>query len=128
MGWQTCGSVNEPWNSMDAFNVQWLLPVGERANRNEWRWSGENAEKFSAITDEIGNLPLGDPAIDDLFVEAMGYWFEDLPVIPITQAKKIIPFSNKYWTNWPTADNPYIHPPTWWQHTHAILHELEPAQ
>jgi peptide/nickel transport system substrate-binding protein len=127
VGWQTCGSVNEPWASLDTFNTSWLTPVGERTaeNGNAWRWSGERADAYSAIVDEMGVLPLGDPQLDDLFVEAMEIWLEELPAIPVTQAKKIIPFSNTYWTNWPTADNAYIHPPTWWQHTHAIIHNLE---
>ena len=128
MGWQTCGSVNEPWASMDRFNVRWLKPVGERATGNAWRWSGEAAEAYSAIVDEIGVLPLGDPRIDDLYVEATKIWFDELPVIPITQARKIIPFDTTYWTNWPTFENDYIHPPTWWQHTHVIIHNLKPAQ
>lgn len=127
MGWQTCGSVNEPWASLDTFNTQWLTPVGERGNFNNWRWSGEAADAYSAIVDEIGVLPLGDPQIDELFVEAMDLWFDELPVIPITQARKIIPFNNTYWTNWPTAENNYIHPPTWWQSTHPIIHALESA-
>ncbi len=128
MGWQTCGSVNEPWASMDTMNTKWLRPVGERANGNQWRWSGEAADAYSAIVDEIGVLALGDPQIDELFVEAMDIWFSELPVIPITQARKIIPFSNTYWTNWPSAENNYIHPPTWWQSTHPIIHALEPAK
>ncbi|HIC89653.1 MAG TPA: hypothetical protein EYP04_09670, partial [Anaerolineae bacterium] len=128
MGWQTCGSVNEPWASLDTFNVRWLKPVGERASNDEWRWSGPAAEEYSKIVDEIGSLPLGDPKIDDLFVKAMWIWFDELPVIPITQAKKIIPFDTTYWKGWPTAKNDYIHPPTWWQHTHAIIQHLEPAK
>ncbi|MCI0399062.1 MAG: ABC transporter substrate-binding protein [Chloroflexi bacterium] len=130
VGWQTCGSVNEPWASMDTFNTNWLKPVGERVqdNQNAWRWSGEAADSYSAIVDEIGSLPLGDPRIDELFVEAMGYWMAELPVIPITQAKKIIPFNTTYWTGWPTAENNYMHPPTWWQSTHMIIHNLQPAQ
>jgi peptide/nickel transport system substrate-binding protein len=130
VGWQTCGSVNEPWASLDTFNTKWLKPVGERAadNQNAWRWSGEAADAYSAIVDEMGTLPLGDPKLDDLFVQAMDYWMAELPVIPVTQAKKIIPFDNTYWTGWPTAADPYIHPPTWWQHTHVIIHNLQPAQ
>lgn len=127
MGWMTCGSVNEPWNSLDTFNVQWLLPVDERASRNQWRWSGPAAEEFSAIVDEMGTLPLGDPQVEELFLQAMDIWFDELPVIPITQAKKIIPFDTTYWTGWPTAADDYIHPPTWWQHTHLIIHNLEPT-
>ncbi|MEM7031093.1 MAG: ABC transporter substrate-binding protein [Chloroflexota bacterium] len=128
MGWQTCGSVNEPWATMDTFNTKFLAPAGERAEKNAWRWSGDKADAYSAIVDEIGVLPLGDPAIDDLFLEATELWLSELPVIPVTEARKIIPFDTTYWTNWPTAENNYIHPPTWWQHFHAIIHELEPAQ
>ena len=61
MGWQTCASVNEPWASMDTMNVRHLVPVGERAadNRNSWRWSGEAAESYGALVDEMGTLPPG---------------------------------------------------------------------
>lgn len=128
MGWQACGSVNEPWASMDTFNTSWLKPVGERADGNPWRWSGEAADAYSAIVDEIGSLPLGDPAIDTLYNEAMSIWFDELPVIPVTQAKKIIPFDTTYWVGWPTFEDDYIHPPTWWQHTQVIIHNLKPAK
>jgi peptide/nickel transport system substrate-binding protein len=130
VGWQTCGSVNEPWKSMDTMNARHLVPVGERAadDRNSWRWSGEAAERYGALVDEMGNLPLGDPKIDELFVQAMEIWLEELPVIPVTQAKKIIPFNTTYWTGWPTADNNFIHPPTWWQgNTLKIILNLKPA-
>jgi peptide/nickel transport system substrate-binding protein len=115
---------------MDTFNTGWLKPVGERTadSQNGWRWSGEAADEYSAIVDEMGTLPLGDPAIDEMFVEAMRLWMAELPVIPITQAKKIIPFDTTYWTGWPTAENNYMHPPTWWQSTHAIIHNLQPVQ
>lgn len=127
MGWQTCGSVNEPWASLDTFNTSWLAPEGERADGNRWRWQGESAEAYSALVDEMGSLPLGDPQVEELFLQAMEIWFAELPVLPITQAKKVIPFDTTYWTNWPTAENDYIHPPTWWQHTHYIIHNLERA-
>ena len=128
LGWQTCGSVNEPWASMNTMNTRWLQPVGKRADDNEWRWSGDAADKYSSLVDRIGSLPLGDPKIDELFVEAMQIWFRELPVIPITQARKIIPFNTTYWTNWPTYQNDYVHPPTWWQHTHFMIHQLVPAK
>lgn len=123
-GWQTCGSINEPWASLDTLNASYVVPVGERSSKNAWRWENE---EFSALVDQIGVLPLGDPQIDELFVEAAEIYMDELPVIPVTQAKKIIPFNETYWTNWPSADNPYIHPPTWWQSTHVIIHNLEPA-
>jgi peptide/nickel transport system substrate-binding protein len=127
-GWQACGSINEPWASMQLFSTKWLVPVGERASGNQWRWSGPAAEEYSALVDEIGTLPLGDPKIDELFVKAMWIWYDELPLIPVTQARKLVPFDTTYWVGWPTAENDYDHPCTWWQSTHVIIHHLEPAK
>jgi peptide/nickel transport system substrate-binding protein len=124
MNWHMCASVNEPWASLDIANVKWLMPVGERSSNNPMRWSGPAAEEYSAIVDEMGTLPLGDPKLDELFVQAWTIYLDELPVIPMTQAKKIIPFDTTYWTGWPTFDNQYIHPPTWWQSFHVILQNL----
>ena len=128
MAWDSCGSVNEPWNTMDYFNVSWLVDIGERAARNRGRWSGEAAEAYSAIVDQIGVLPLGDPQIKELVVDAMRIWMAELPAIEITQARKLVPFNTTYWTNWPTAENNYNHPANWWMSVHQMLHEIQPAQ
>jgi len=128
MAWEACGSINEPWASMDYFNVSWYLPKGERASANTGRWNTENAKAYSEIVDQIGSLPLGDPQIKDLVVEAFRYWLPELPMIPITQARKLVPFNTTYWTNWPTETNNYNHPANWWNSFHYILHRIEPAQ
>jgi peptide/nickel transport system substrate-binding protein len=124
MGWQNCGSVNEPWASMDTLNKKWIVPVGERASFNGWRWSND---RYSELVDQIGTMPLGDPAIDPLFVEAMSIYLDELPTIPITQARKLIPHLHTYWQNWPTAENNYTSAWTWWQSTHLVIHGLQPA-
>jgi peptide/nickel transport system substrate-binding protein len=122
MGWQNCGSVNEPWNSMDTMNKKWIKPVGELASFNGWRWSND---RYSELVDQIGQLPLGDPRIDPLFVEAMSIYYAELPTIPITQARKLIPLNTTYWTNWPSAENNYTSAWTWWQSTHIVLHNIK---
>ena len=121
MNWSMCFSVNEPWGSMNIANVKYLVPVGERASNNPMRWSGPAAEEYGKLVDEMGTLPLGDPKIDELFLQAYEIYMDELPVIPITQAKKIIPFDTTYWTGWPTFDNQYVHPPTWWQSFPILL-------
>lgn len=129
ISWFSCGSVMEPWDSLDNFNVRWLRPRGQATQQfeNVWRWAGKPAEQYSAIVDRIGQLPLGSPEIDDLFVEAMRIWFDELPAIPLVQAGTLLPFDTTYWRGWPTAANNYIQPPVWWQSTHKILHNLQPA-
>ncbi len=127
--WHSCGSINEPWASMDRDNVNWFAPIGERApgGNNLGRWSGAKADAYSAIVDQIGSMQLGDPAILPLFLEAMTLWYEELPTLPITQATKLIPFNTTYWTGWPTAENNYFHAPTWWHSTSKIILNLKKA-
>ena len=118
MGWQSCGSVNEPWATLDTLNKKWIVPEGERAPRNGWRWSND---AYSKAVDEMSVLPLGDPKVDELFLVAMEEYLKELPNIPITNAKKLIPFDTTYRTNWPSDDNKYAPSWTWWQSTFDIL-------
>ncbi len=119
--WQSCGSVTEPWSSMNAFTTDWSQDGSGNIKDNPWHWRNK---EYTKLIDEMGRLPLNDKKINPIFNKAMAIWMNDLPILPITQAKKILPFNETYWTNWPNADNPYIHPPTWWQSTHIIIHNL----
>ena len=47
---------------------------------------------------------------------------EELPVAPLVQARLLTPFNTTYWTNFPTAENPYIHPGHWWVTGNYIIH------
>jgi peptide/nickel transport system substrate-binding protein len=119
--WDNCGSVNEPWSSLDTLNKKWVVPIGTRATSNYWRWSND---EYSSIVDQIGTLPLGDPQIQPLYLKAAEIYLSELPTIPITQAKKLIPFDTTHWTGWPTHDNDYIQATTWWQMFPIILQNL----
>jgi peptide/nickel transport system substrate-binding protein len=127
--WSTCGSVNEPWRSMNFLNSSFYLPVGQQGseNYNNQRWNTDGAKAYSAIVDQIGSLPLGDPSIPDLVVQAYKYIYDETPVIPLVQAEKLVPFDTTYWTNWPTAEDDYFYPATWWESTHEIILNLHKA-
>lgn len=129
LDWDSCASVNEPWASMNRYNSRWLVPVGERSpgNNNYVRWSGAGNDAYTELVNQIGVLPLGDPQIVDLVVEAMTIWYDEMPFIPLTQATKLVPFDTTYWVGWPTAENNYNHPATWWQSFHQVLQHLEHA-
>lgn len=124
MNWHNCGSVNEPWASMDTLSNRYYKPIGQLANKDESRF---NNQEYSDLVAQIGTLPLGDPKIDPLFIKAMDIYYSELPTIPITQARKLIPFNTTYWTNWPTAKNNYASAWTWWQSFYEILTAIKPA-
>ncbi|MEL6957377.1 MAG: ABC transporter substrate-binding protein [Pseudomonadota bacterium] len=127
--WLSCGSVNEPWASMGRYTVADVVPVGERSPgfNNTSRWTGPEAEAYSAIVNDMAGMQLGDPAIPGMVAEAYGHLAEGVPFVPLVQSAKLLPMNTTYWTGWPTADNYYNHPFFWWNHTHQIIHNLEPA-
>ena len=126
--WDACGSINEPWASLDRFTARWWVPLGERSSgSNHVRWDGPNNEAYSEIVGAIGSLPLGHPDVIDMVVEAYGYLYQDLPFIPLNQATKLIPFNSTFWEGWPTSDNNWNHPATWWQSTHQFFQEITKA-
>ena len=129
--WDGCGSTVEPWFGMNRYNKSWVNPVGTPGTEyvdntnNAGRWVND---RYSALLDEMGSLPLGDPRIMDLYTQALTIWADELPDIPLVQTPAYQVFNTTYWTNWPTQDNAYIQPPSHWEHFLRVLVELKPAQ
>ncbi len=129
--WDGCGSVIEPWFGMQRYHKKWVNPIGTPGTEyvdntnNGGRWVND---EYSALIDEMGALPLGDPRVVDLMKQAVTIWADELPDIPLVQTPVFILFNETYWTNWPTKDNNYVQPPSHWQHFLRVLTELQPAQ
>jgi peptide/nickel transport system substrate-binding protein len=103
------------FDNLDLFNGKYYVPLGEPApwyERNSFRY---NNPAFDAIVDEMGKTPPTEvDKIKDQFHRAMEIWFKDLPVIPMVQAPALVPFNTTYWEGWPSADNPWNMPVSWW--------------
>jgi peptide/nickel transport system substrate-binding protein len=56
-----------------------------------------------------------------LYHDAMAIWLRDLPVVPVTQAPALVPFNTTYWQGWPTADNAWNMPVSWWATFNLVL-------
>ena len=102
-----------------------VLPAAESPTTYFWRW--KNAA-FDALVDAMGQTAPDDPALDGLFRQAMEIWLDELPSIPLVQWYHRIPHNERYWTNWPSAENPYIHSAYWHRIWLLVLLELEPVQ
>jgi peptide/nickel transport system substrate-binding protein len=124
LGWSTCNSVNEPWSTLDTLSNRWLVPVGQPASYDGMRW---NNKQYSRIVAQMSTLPDNSPKYAKLFLKAYQIYLNQLPVIPITQARKLVPFDTKYWKGWPTSRNPYMSPTMWYQSAELIILRLRPA-
>lgn len=120
-----CGSVVEPYDELNLLHSRWIVPIGERASNNIWGWS--NAE-YDEIVDEMQTIAPGAERQHELFRRALEIRLQELPIISLTQQRRVVPYSTKYWTNWPTAENDYHHPPNWWMNFLMLVVDIEPAQ
>ncbi|MGC9348043.1 MAG: ABC transporter substrate-binding protein [Anaerolineae bacterium] len=106
-----CGSVAEPYAELDNLHSRWIVPEGDIHSNNVW---GYNNPEYDAIVDEMASIPPGEERQHELFRQALEIRLRDIPIIPISQQQRVVPYSEEYWTNWPTEDNDYFHPPNWW--------------
>jgi peptide/nickel transport system substrate-binding protein len=121
-----CGSVTDPWATLDNLNGKHVLAPGEAQNQgfNQPRW--KNAQ-YDAIVNKIGRLAPGDRGIPALFRKALVIYLKALPEVNISQPVRLVPYNTKYWTNWPTRTNPYFQPSNWWANFHQVILKLRPS-
>jgi peptide/nickel transport system substrate-binding protein len=100
--------------NLELFESKNYVPLGQPApwyERNSFRYKNPNLD---TVVDQMLSLQDSDPKMISLFHDAMAIWLPDLPVIPLTQAPALVPFNSTYWTGWPSADNPWNMPVSWW--------------
>lgn len=112
--WFACGSVSEPWSTLNQFAGQ-AAPLGTNPKGppidNGFRWYNQ---QYTDLVAQIGVTKLDDPKLLDLTKQALAILYDELPAIPSAQARKLVPFNNTYWTGWPTNANYYMTPTDWW--------------
>ena len=87
-----------------------------------------NNAKYNEIVDKIGLLPLDDPQLPELSKQAFAILYDELPVVPTAQSRKLIPNNFTYWTNWPDINNYYQRPVSWCGSFLAVLTEIQPVK
>jgi len=123
--WGHGGSMKDPFKTLDLYNIRYVKPTGTPIYfTNIYRWSNK---EFSTLVDQMGQLPLGDPKIMDMWRKAMEIWLPNLPDIPLVQTVINVPMNTTYWKNWPTGDKPYIHEGFWHRTGLLIFLHLQPV-
>jgi peptide/nickel transport system substrate-binding protein len=108
--------------NLDLFTSKNYKPLGEMApffERNSFRYSNP---ELDAIVDKMMATPPADvDTMKGLYHDALAIWLRDLPVVPLTQAPALVPFNSTYWQGWPTADNAWNMPVSWWATFNLVL-------
>ncbi|MHC2995640.1 MAG: ABC transporter substrate-binding protein [Candidatus Atribacteria bacterium] len=123
IAWQCfCPGDTDVFDNLELFHSKYYVPLGEPApwyERNSFRYKNPG---FDAIVDEMAVTPPSEvEKIKNLFRQAMQIWFEDLPVIPLTQTPALVPFNTAYWVGWPSAADPWNMPVNWWATFNLVI-------
>jgi len=66
------------------------------------------------LIDQLSAMPADDPAIVKTETAILLEMAKQLPVIKMFGTPKVVPVSNYFWDNFPTAKNYYEGPWWWW--------------
>ena len=124
----------EPWgvgvDFMRTFE-RWLcvyrVPLGQTGFGHSGRWCDP---RFDEI---IYRMMTISPLIDvektqELNIEAFKLLIEEMPTIPTYPYASALAFNEAYWTNFPSADNPYAVPGCEWPNFKYVLPFLKPVR
>jgi peptide/nickel transport system substrate-binding protein len=125
--WGHGGSMREPFSTFDRlYHMRWFKPTGQdNAGLNLYRWQNQ---PFSDIVDQMGQVAEDDPKLMDLWLKALEIWLPELPDVQLVHTVIPVPMNTTYWTNWPSAQNTYVHEGFWHRNALHMFLGLQPAQ
>lgn len=104
----------DPYFMLSIFTSQYYRPTGQPAPIS-WATSRFRNSTYDSIVEKISPLQVDDPKTLDLTDQAMNVWFEQLPMVYVSELIVRYPMNTTYWTGWPSKQNPYGFPHSWQQ-------------
>ena len=121
--WPNGGIMKDLYTMIQGFHNDLIVPIGEIGAGQAIRWNNQEA---SDLITELSALSPQDPRSYEIGIEWMKIAIQDMPVLTFHSGVKFVPVNTTFWTNYPTADNPYNGPWWWWSCFKYILTEITP--
>ena len=121
-----CGAFIDALNLYQPFQSKNSAPIGERATAGNWIRL-EDADLDAAVA-KLETLSPDSEEAKAAYSDALRAWMKAMPAIPVVQTIYIMPWNETYWTNWPTEENMYTVPFTWWALWYPVSFQVKPKQ
>lgn len=124
-----CGSLYDPWQTLEHFHSKYVAPVGE-ATKNLRAVTRYANPELDAILDQLEQMqPSPDDATYvDLVKQATAIFARDLPEITLVEETQTLVYNTTFWTGWPSATNAYMASFIPWEGFARVVHSLQPTQ
>jgi len=121
-----CGAGTDPYNLYRDLTSDRVMPIGERAVRGNWvRLKDKDLDKIVTM---LAKVNPDTKLADKYYSQALEEYMKDLPATPVIQTIYTMDWNQTYWKGWPTADNMYTVPFTWWGHFLFVTFNLKPVK
>lgn len=133
-GWPSCSAyVKDFYNNISGWNSEtFYYELGETATGvSGYRMYIGEPELAAKITEVVKAAAYVDPNSDEcyeLMTEFLKLAFEMHYNITVQAGTKIVPVNEGYWTNYPTAENPYEGPWWWWSNFKFTVARIKPVE
>lgn len=124
-----CGSLYDPWQTLEHFHSKYAPPAGSRAGnlRAITRYANPELDRLLDRMEASAPSPT-DAGYMELVREATRIVLRDVPQVTLTEEIHPITFNTQHWVGWPSAAEPYAAPFVPWEGFALILHRLRPRQ
>jgi len=111
---------------LDSYHSDYIVEPGELQPARNWmRWQHEELDR---IIEEIRTVSFDDVERNvELGREFVRLHLSEMPNIPVMSYNVFVAMSERYWTGYPTFENPYANPVNNWANARYILTQLEPV-
>jgi peptide/nickel transport system substrate-binding protein len=118
----------DSWPQIRGFHPDFYVPNGadfrDKGGNNEARI---NDPKIGEFIDGMAALNPDDPANVALVQDFLKYWTENMYFITAISFKKFVTWDERYWTGFPTSENPTYMPLYWFQGGKFAFQSLKPV-
>lgn len=118
----------DSWPQIRGFHPEFFVPNGsdfrDKGGNNEARI---NDPKIGEFIDAMAAMNPDDPASAVLVQDFLKYWVENMYFITAISFKKFVTWDERYWTGFPTSENPNYMPLYWFQGGKFAFQSLTPV-
>ncbi len=129
--WQSFALTDgDMWPQMQQLHSRYYIPNGEDARTSGGGWLNTTRlqdPQIDAFIDEMATLLPGSDESVELNREFLMYWTENMLSLPVIGFKKFVTWDERYWTGFPTSENPNYMPLYWFQAGKFAIQNLTAA-
>lgn len=122
--WPSCAIGVNLFPRFEYWHKRNVRPNGTPASVNRERYRDDTV---SAALDKLSAITSDDPRNLEYGTELLKTFVPGMPFIHMVGTSKFVPVNQHYWTNYPTAANPYEGPWWWWANFKYILPHFKPT-